>query len=198
VTFDPNAVVGVAGTLIAVPLGAWMNARATARAEAKAERDALGIQFDAMLLAATGLRAAVEEDRMLWSSWQEKMRAAALAAMTGAGAASLTKGSDRRQLAAALGGASWFLAQERTQQKTATSTITLKLAAVANAAAPLLRHSDTGVREATDRFMTAAFAYHETRVAGAFETAAANFGNSVRAVLYPTSRRRLFRSRREQ
>ncbi|MFF9097578.1 hypothetical protein ACF1AX_31205 [Streptomyces sp. NPDC014802] len=195
-TFDPNALITASIGLAGVPLGAWLTARATARANARAEHDALGKQFDSMVLAVADLRAAVEADQALWSNRWERLRAAALAAMTGLGPAAFTKGSDRRQLAAVLGGAGWFLAQERSQMKTATASLIPKLAAVAAAAAPLLRNSDTGVRDATDRLMTTIYSYHETRNAAELEAAAAGFGNAVRAVLYPTSRARLPWSRR--
>ncbi|MGP3922281.1 hypothetical protein [Streptomyces sp. 8N616] len=195
-TFDPNALIGVAGTLAAVQLGARMNARATARAEARAERDNLGAQFDAMVLAVAGLRAAVEADRALWRNRLETVRAGTLAAMTGLGPAAFAKGSDWRQIAAAFGGAGWFLAQERNQTKAATASLTPKLAAVAAAAAPLMRHSDVGVREATDRLMSAAFSYHETRSAEQLEATTADFGTAVRAVLYSDSWRPMLPWRR--
>ncbi|MFJ1653505.1 hypothetical protein ACIOC2_19370 [Streptomyces sp. NPDC088337] len=195
---DLNAMVSLVGTLGAVALGSWLNARATARANARAERDSLGVQFDAMLLAVAELRVAVEADRALWSNRWERVRAGALAAMTGLGPAAFVRGSDQRQIAAAIGGAGWFLAQERTQMKAATVSIVPKLAAVAAAAAPLLRHSNTGVREATDHFMAAIFSYHESRDAAELEARAADFGSAVRAVLDPPSRRRLPRRRRQQ
>ncbi|MFC3348168.1 hypothetical protein ACFOOM_12190 [Streptomyces echinoruber] len=179
-----------------MPLGAWLNARTTASAEAKAERDNLGAQFDAMLLAVTQLRAAVDEDRILWSNWREKLSAIALAAMSGAGLAAFIRGSDHRQIAAAMGGASWFLTQERAQQKTASSSITPKIAAVAQAAAPLLRHSDRDVQDATKQLMTAAFRYHEAGPAE-LDTAMDAFGTALRAAMqHPAQPRRAARARR--
>ncbi|MFJ8348978.1 hypothetical protein ACIQ9J_21980 [Streptomyces sp. NPDC094153] len=195
---DLNALVSLVGTLGAVALGSWLTARATARANAKAERDTLGIQFDAMFLAVAELRAAVEADRVLWSNRWERARAALLAAMTGLGPAAFVRGSDQRQIAAILGGAGWFLAQERTQTKAATVSLVPKLAAVAAAAAPLLRHPSTDVQEATDRFMAAIFSYHESRDTTELEARAADFGSAVRAVLDPPPHRRLSRHRRRQ
>lgn len=199
---DINALINLVGTLTAVALGAGLtariNSRATARAEAKAEHDALGAQFDTMVLAVAELRAAVEADRILWSNWKEELRRIALAGMTGLAPAAFVKGSERRQLAAFAGGAGWFLGQERIRMKDATASLIPKLAAVAAAASPLLRHSDTGVQEATDRFMTAIYSYHESRNATELEAAAHNFGSAVRGVLYPASRRRLAWRRRAQ
>ncbi|MEU1406812.1 hypothetical protein ABZ471_31460 [Streptomyces sp. NPDC005728] len=196
---DINALINTAGTLAAVALGAGLtariNSRATARAEAKAECDALGAQFDAMLLAVAGLRAAVEADHVLWSGWKEQARTFLLATVTGLAPAAFVRGSDRREIAAALGGAGWFLAHERHQSRTASASITPKLEA---AAAPLQRHPSAEVVEATDRLVTAVFSYHETRDPRQLEAAAAGFGTAVRAVLHPPTRRRLPWRRREQ
>ena len=186
--FDPNALIAPAVGLVAVPLGSWLNARATAKAETKSERDSLGKQFDAMVLAVADLRAAVETDHSLWSNRMETVRAGILASMTGLGVAAFAKDPDWRQLAAGAGGAGWFLAQERNQTKAATASLIPKLAAVAAAAAPLMRHSDVGVREATDHFMTTAFSYHESRNPEGLETASRNFGRAVQAALNPTRR----------
>lgn len=195
-TLDPSALIGVAGTLAAIPLTGWVTIRITARTEAKAERDALGAQFDAMLLAVAGLRAAIETDHVLWSNWKEQFRTLALASVTGLAPASFVKGSDRRQIAAALGGAGWFLAHERHQMRVASGGITPKLEAVVAAAAPLLRHSDARIRETTDSLVKAAYRYHEKRNPTELEATIADFGEAVRVVLYPT-RRRLLRRRRQ-
>lgn len=188
VDIDVNNLINLAGTLGAVALGSWLTAltttRATARADDKAERDALGDQFDAMLVAVAGLRAVIEADHSLWSNWKETARTTALAALTGLAPASFIKGSDQRQLAAALGGAGWLVAFERHQSRTAAAGITPKLEAVAAAAAPLLRHSSTEVSDAANRLMQAVFSYHESRNAQELETAARDFGAAVRAVLY--------------
>ncbi|MFI1767504.1 hypothetical protein ACH41H_36405 [Streptomyces sp. NPDC020800] len=196
--FDPNALIAPAVGLVAVPLGSWLNARATAKAEAKAERDSLGKQFDAMVHAVADLRAAVEADHSLWSSRMETVRAGMLASMAGLGVAAFAKGQDWRQLAAGAGGAGWFLAQERHQMKTATASLVPKLAAVAAAAAPLMRHSDTGIRAATDHFMTTAFNYHASRNPQGLAEAARDFGSAVQAALHPTRRRWEPWRRREQ
>ncbi|MEU6259146.1 hypothetical protein [Streptomyces sp. NPDC047043] len=192
---DVNGLVNVAGTLTAVALGAGLtaltNSRAAARAETKAERDALGAQFDAMLLAVAGLRGAIDADHVLWSNRKEQLRAGALAAVTGLAPAAFVKGSDRRQLAAALGGAGWFLAQERHQMRMASASITPKLEAVVAAAAPLQRHSNSDVCDTTDRLVQAVFTYHESRNQQELEAAAADFGIAVRAVMHPPVRRRL-------
>jgi len=189
VNIDVNGLINLAGALGAVALGSMLTSRATARAAAraddKAERDDLGKQFDAMLIAVAGLRAAIEADHVLWSNWKEQLRTGALAAVTGLAPASFTKGSDRRQIAAALGGAGWFLAHERHQSRLASASITPKLEAVAAAAAPLQRHSSPNVVEATDRLMTAVFRYHDSQDPQELETAAADFGAAVRAALYP-------------
>jgi hypothetical protein len=194
VNLDVNALVNLTGTLVAVALGAGLSARytsrAAARAEAKAERDALGTQFEAMVVAAAGLRAAVDADKILRSSWLEGLRTFGLASVTGLAPAAFVRGSDRRQIAAAIGGAGWYLALERERMKTATASIMPKLEAVVAAAAPLMRHSDAGIREATEHFITAAFQYHESRRPEEVEAAAADFGTAVRAVLYSPARRR--------
>lgn len=199
---DVNALLNLAGALAAVALGAGLtalaSARAAARAEAKAEQAVLGANFEAMVVAVAGLRAAVEADGMLWSSWKEGLRTFALASVTGLAPAAFVRGSERRQIAAALGGAGWFLAQERVRMKTATASIMPKLEAVVAAAAPLMRHSDAEIREATEHFRTAAFQYHESRRTEELESAAADFGSAVRTVLYPPVRRRLPWRRRTQ
>ncbi|MGI5135844.1 hypothetical protein [Streptomyces sp. CA-106110] len=188
---DVNGLINLAGTLGAVALGAWLTARTTSRAEAKAEQDTLGRQFEAMVVAVAGLRAAIDADKVLRSSWLEWLRTFALASVTGLAPAAFVRGSDRRQIAAAIGGAGWYLALERERMKTATASLVPKLEAVVAAAAPLMRHSDPGIREATEHFRTAAFQYHESRRPEEFEAAAANFGTAVRAILYPPARRRL-------
>ncbi|UXY24955.1 hypothetical protein N8I84_41710 (plasmid) [Streptomyces cynarae] len=174
---------------------ARINSSAAARADAKAERDALGAQFDAMLLAVAGLRAAIEADHVLWRGWKEQARTFLLAAVTGLAPASFVRGSDRREIAAALGGAGWFLAHERHQSRTASAGITPKLEAVVAAAAPLQRHPSREVVAATDRLLTAVFSYHESRDPQHLEAAAADFGNAVRGELHPVPRRRLWRRR---
>ncbi|MEU9245854.1 hypothetical protein [Streptomyces sp. NPDC048385] len=194
---DLNDLLNVATTLGAVALGAWLTAltssRAATRADVKAEHDALGGQFDAMLIAVAGLRAAVEADHTLWSNWKEQLRTVALSAVTGLAPGAFVKGSDRRQIAAVVGGAGWFLALERHQSRTASAGLMPKLTAVAAAAAPLLRHSNREVREATERLMNAVFGYHESRKPQELEAAMADFGTAVRAVLNPAApaRRRL-------
>ncbi|MEU6416040.1 hypothetical protein [Streptomyces spiralis] len=197
-----DAFVNIGGALAAVALGAWMTARTTsrttARAEAKAEHDALGAQFEAMVVAVAGLRAAVEADRVLWSNWTEGLRRIVLAGMTGLAPAAFVRGSERRQIAAFAGGAGWFLVQERVRMKAATASVTPKLEAVVAAAAPLMRHPDAGIREATERFRTAVCTYHESQTPEELEAAAADFGSAVRAVLHPPPRRRLSRRRSDQ
>ncbi|MGV4984532.1 hypothetical protein ACVB8X_14010 [Streptomyces sp. NRAIS4] len=190
---DINSLIATGGTLASVALGAGLtaivNSRATARADAKAEQGALGAQFDAMVHAVADLRAAAEADHSLWSNRMETVRAGILASMAGLGVAAFAKEPDWR-MAAGAGGVAWFLAQERTQVKTATASIVPKLAAVAHAAAPLLRHSNAGIREATDSLMAEVFRYHESRSPRDLETAAGNFGCAVQAVLNPPARRR--------
>ncbi|MCM1972311.1 hypothetical protein [Streptomyces sp. G1] len=188
-TFDLNSLLGPVVSLLGVPLGAWLHARTTARAEAKAERDSFRTQANSMVVAVAELRAAVDEDHILWSNWKEKVRAGLLAAMTAAGFAAFTHGSDRRQLAAALGGAAWQLSQERNQQKTAASNITPKITAVVQAAAPLLQHADTRVCESTERVMTAVYGYPGTRNPAELEEALHAFGLAVRAAAEPTPNR---------
>ncbi|MCQ4202609.1 hypothetical protein ACH4KC_15490 [Streptomyces griseoaurantiacus] len=197
-SLDLNALLSLVGTLGAVALGAGLNARSAARAEAKGERESLGAQFTSMVLAVTQLRAAVEEDRILWSNWKEHWRATGLAAMTGAGVAAFARGSDKRQFAAIAGGAAWFLTQERTQQKAAASRITPNIAAVGQAAAPLLLHPSSAVQETTERLMAAAYSYHETRNVAGFDDAVAAFGTAVRAEMELPRRRRPFRRRQTQ
>lgn len=197
-TFDPNALITATIGLAGVPLGSWLTARATARADAKAEQGALGAQFDAMVHAVADLRAAVEADHSLWSNRMETARAGLLASMAGLGVAAFAKEPNWRQIAAGAGGAAWVLTQERTQVKTATASIVPKLAAVAQAAAPLLRHSNAGIREATDGLMTEVFRYHESRTPRELEAAAGNFGRAVQAELNPPARRHLPGRRRQQ
>ncbi|MDX3385208.1 hypothetical protein PV682_27575 [Streptomyces niveiscabiei] len=194
-TFDPNTLIAPVVGLVAVPLGACVNARATVRAEVKAERDNLGAQFDAMFVAVAQLRDAVDEDRILWSNGMEKVRAGILAGMADVGLAAFIRGADRRQLAAVLGGASWVLSQERIQQKAATSSITPKATAVTQASAPLIQHSDLQVRETAERVMAAAYGYHEAASAAELEAAPHAFGVAVRAAAQPTPGR--WRRRRE-
>ncbi|MFE5400509.1 hypothetical protein ACFQ9Z_03735 [Streptomyces sp. NPDC056580] len=192
---DVNTLITTGGTLASVALGAGLtalvNSRVTANTEAKQERDNLGAQFDAMLVAVAGLRAVVEADRVLWSNWKEQGRTFLLAAVTGLAPASFVRGSDRREIAAALGGAGWFLAHERHQSRTASAGITPKLEAVVAAAAPLQRHPSREVVTATDTLMTTVFNYHEARNPQQLEAAAADFGVAVRAVLHASPRRRL-------
>ncbi|WP_432029917.1 hypothetical protein [Streptomyces sp. 1222.5] len=194
---DINSLIATGGTLTSVVVGAGLtarvNSRAAARAEAKQDRDSLGNQFDAMLLAVAGLRAAIEADHVLWSGWKEQARTFLLAAVTGLAPASFVKGSDRRELAALLGGAGWFLAHERHQSRTASAGMTPKLEAVIAAAAPLQRHPKRAIVDATDRLVTAVYAYHQSRDPQSLEAAAADFGNEVRTVLHPTPQRRLLR-----
>ncbi|MGW0230914.1 hypothetical protein ACWDWO_21605 [Actinopolymorpha singaporensis] len=188
--FDLNSLISAVVVLAGVPLGSWLTTRGTARAEARAERGALEAQFNAMVVAAAAVRAAVDADRALWNSRWERVRAGTLAAVIGLGPAAFTRGSDRRQIAAFLGGAGWFLAQERTRMQTATASLIPKLAAVGASGAPLLRHSDARVRESTERFIAAIFSYHEARDASDLEAATAAFSSAVRAVLYSTPHRR--------
>ncbi|MEU8977613.1 hypothetical protein [Streptomyces sp. NPDC048309] len=192
---DVNSLISIGGTLASVALGAGLtariNARATARAEDKQDRDKLGAEFDAMLLAVAGLRAAVEADHVLWSGWKEQARTFFLAGVTGLAPAAFVKGSDRREIAAALGGAGWFLAHERHQSRKASAGMTPKLEAVVAAAAALQRHPSSEVVDATDRLVTVVFRYHESRNPQELEEAAADFGRAVRTVLYPIPRRRL-------
>ena len=192
---DPNALLTAALGLAGVPLGSWLTSRGTARADASAEREALGAQFEAMVLAVAELRAAAEADHVLWSNPWETVRVILLASMTALGPAAFAKETDHRQLAAGLGAAGWFLARERSQAKAATASFVPRLAAVAAAAAPLMRHPDAGIREGAEHFMAAVFSYHESRNATALEVAAADFGSAVRAVLYPAPRRLLRRRR---
>ncbi|MFF4364369.1 hypothetical protein [Streptomyces sp. NPDC001604] len=199
---DINSLIATGGTLASVALGAGLtaivNSRAAARTEAKQDRDTLGAQFDAMVLAVAGLRAAIEADHVLWSGWKEQARTFLLAAVTGLAPAAFVRGSDRREIAAALGGAGWFLAHERHQSRTASAGMTPKLEAVVEAAAPLQRHPSREVVDATDRLVTTAFRYHESRDPQHLEAAAADFGTAVRAVLHPAPRQRLARRRRNQ
>ncbi|MGW5326800.1 hypothetical protein [Streptomyces sp. NPDC004014] len=192
---DVNAIVNLVGTLGAVTLGASVSARYTSRAatraEEKAERDALGTQFEAMVVAVAGLRVAVDADKVLRSSWLEGLRTFALANVTGLAPAAFIRGSERRQIAAAIGGAGWYLALERERMKTATASVVPKLEAVVAAAAPLMRHPEETVREATDHLREAVFTYHESKNAEQLEAASYEFGVAIRAVLHPTSRRRL-------
>lgn len=195
VNLDVNALVNLVGTLSAVALGAWLSARytsrAAARAEEKAERDTLGTQFEAMVVAVAGLRAAIDADKVLRSSWLEGLRTFALASVTGLAPAAFVRGSEQRQIAAAIGGAGWYLALERERMKTATASLVPKLEAVVAAAAPLMRHPNETVRETTERFREAVFAYHESKNAEQLEAASYEFGAAIRAVLHPTTRHRL-------
>ncbi|MFG2573256.1 hypothetical protein [Streptomyces sp. NPDC048481] len=199
---DVNSLINIGGTLASVALGAGLtaaiNSRVAARTEAKQDRDTLGAQFDALVLAVAGLRAAVEADHVLWSGWKEQARTFLLATVTGLAPAAFVKGSDRREVAAALGGAGWFLAYERHQSRMATAGITPKLEAVIAAAAPLGRHPSSAVVDASDRLVAAAFSYHESRDSQHFDSAVADFGNAVRAVLHPAPQRRLSRRRSGQ
>lgn len=133
-----------------------------------------------------------------WPAIRHDLRTFGLASVTGLAPAAFVRGSDRRQIAAAIGGAGWYLALERERMKTATASIMPMLEAVVAAAAPLMRHSDAGIREATEHFMSAAFQYHESRRPEEVEAAAADFGTAVRAVLYSPARRRLSWRRRTQ
>ncbi|WDO09942.1 hypothetical protein ME763_32145 [Streptomyces murinus] len=187
---DVNSLVNLAATLGAVALGSWLTARTTARADAKAEQGALGAQFDAMVHAVADLRAAVDANRSLWSNPMETARAGVLATMAALGVAAFAKEPNWHKAAAGAGGAAWILAQERAQVKTATASIVPKLAAVAHAAAPLLRHSNVGIREATDGLMASVFRYQASDGAQEVETAAENFGRAVQAVLNPAPQRR--------
>ncbi|QEV69525.1 hypothetical protein CP983_24665 [Streptomyces chartreusis] len=202
VHIDVNSLINIGGTLASVALGAGLtasiNSRVAARTEAKQDRDTLGAQFDAMVLAVAGLRAAVEADHVLWSGWKEQARTFLLAAVTGLAPAAFVNGSDRREVAAALGGAGWFLAHERHQSRAASAGITPKLEAVVAAAAPLQRHPSSEVVDAADRLVAAAFSYHESRAPQYLDSAAADFGNAVRSVLNPVPRRRLSRRRSGQ
>ncbi|MFE6177870.1 hypothetical protein [Streptomyces sp. NPDC056464] len=199
---DVNSLINIGGTLASVALGAGLtasiNSRVAARTEAKQDRDTLGAQFDAMVLAVAGFRAAVEADHVLWSGWKEQARTFLLAAVTGLAPAAFVNGSDRREVAAALGGAGWFLAHERHQSRAASAGITPKLEAVIAAAAPLQRHPSSEVVDAADRLVAAAFSYHESRDPQHLDSAAADFGNAVRSVLNPAPRRRLSRRRSGQ
>ncbi|MFJ9197887.1 hypothetical protein [Streptomyces flaveolus] len=194
--------INIGGTLASVALGAGLtagiNSRVAARTEARQDRETLGAQFDAMVLAVAGLRAAIEADHVLWSGWKEQARTFVLAAVTGLAPAAFVTGSDRREVAAALGGAGWFLAHERHQSRAASAGITPKLEAVIAAAAPLQRHPSSDVVDATDRLVAATFSYHASRDSRHLDSAAADFGNAVRAVLHPAPRRRLPRRRRGQ
>ncbi|MFJ5059714.1 hypothetical protein ACIP96_09815 [Streptomyces nigra] len=196
---DVNSLISIGGTLASVALGAGLtaiiNSRVAARTEAKQDREALGAQFDAMVLAVAGLRAAIEADHVLWSGWKEQARTFLLAAVTGLAPAAFVKGSDRREVAAALGGAGWFLAHERHQSRTASAGIATKLEAVIAAATPLQRHPSSEVVDAADRLVTAAFNYHESRDSQHLDSAAADFGNAVRTVLHTAPRPRLSRRR---
>ncbi|MGC5000582.1 hypothetical protein [Streptomyces sp. DT195] len=152
----------LADTLGAVALayfGWWLGDKARNRAERKADRAALRVQADALVVAVLDVRASALTGHALWDSIWEHARTALLASLVGAGGlvrAKAAGASDRAQIAAALGAAGEVIGRDRIASKQYAATVREPLRRLATAAAPLLHHSDTAVSESASTLMKAA------------------------------------------
>lgn len=174
-------------TSVAVAVLAWwLTERSRDRADAKGERAALEVQADAMLVAVTELLAATKANGILWEGLAERGRSFLLASIAAGGGYSRARLSGRGPEwlwhAVGLAAAGRSLGEDRRATKRAIAAITTPLGRLAAAAAPLLRHPDRTLAEATQQLLDAAY---DTRRPGRLEPAAETFKQAVRAALLP-------------
>ncbi|MFE9601994.1 MULTISPECIES: hypothetical protein [Streptomyces] len=172
------------GTTILGSLLTWFVATVTRkRAEAKAERATVRAQADALIVAVSEIRAMAHTSKALWGSWQEIGRTFLLTFVAGAGGlartAAVTSWDDRgKRLAfyAGLGAAADMIGLDRRETKRLDGALAPAMTRVIAAAAPLLRHPDSRVAEATEKLFAAVTEIEATE---ALDTALSEFGRAV-------------------
>ncbi|MGW2599509.1 hypothetical protein [Streptomyces klenkii] len=187
-----DTLVNVFSALLTTAFGWWLNARSHDRGDAQAQRAALQVQADALVLAVAELQAAAEANRILWDGRAERWRTGllvSLASLGGYARVRLCAGGSHGfplQALAGLGDAARMLSRERLGPKQAAAALTAYMGRIAAAAAPLLRHPAPDVAAATERLMDAV---HDVGNPERLRAALEAFGRAVRASLAAPPRR---------
>jgi hypothetical protein len=175
------------------------------RAAAAAARATTRVQADELIVAVAELRGRAKANIVLWGSWKETGRTFLMAVMAGAGGYARTAAVARQDdpqerdwsaIVAGLGSAVDVLGRDRRESKRADLTLTPAMVRVTAAAAPLLRHPDPRVAEATEQLLAVAF---ETKDTARVDVALREFGRAVvPATTVPPSRWRRLRTERSR
>ncbi|MFD5542327.1 hypothetical protein ACFWIJ_32055 [Streptomyces sp. NPDC127079] len=153
------------------------------RADAKAERATVRAQADALIVAVSEVRAMARTNKALWGSWQEIGRSFLLTFVAGAGGLARTAAVTSRDargkrlaLCAGLGAAADMISRDRRETKRLDGALAPAMTRVIAAAAPLLRHPDPRVAEATEKLFAAVTEIEATE---ALDAALSEFGRAV-------------------
>ncbi|GHH63453.1 hypothetical protein FHS35_002098 [Streptomyces umbrinus] len=184
-----DTIVQILGAISVALLTYWLTTRSRDRADKEAAKATLENQADALIVAVADVRVAAAANRILWEGPASRGRSFLLALLAGAGGTArgrVAGGSDGLSFAIGLGEVAHLLSRERRAVNQAIATVREPLLLLATAAAPLQRHSDAAVAEATAAVMAAATDIENTAgVAAAVES----FGQAVRAALQPPATR---------
>lgn len=182
--FITGAATAIASSAVTGAASLAIGAFTKKRAGAKADRETVRAQADALIMAVTDLRGKAEVNRLLWGTRWEGARSFLVAFAAGAGAMSGTTLLARPQgnreewlaIASGAGAAVDALARDRREAKRMDGELAPLIPRVTAAAAPLLRHPDQGVATATERLVKAAY---NIKAKGALDRALREFGRAV-------------------
>ncbi|TQJ37845.1 hypothetical protein [Streptomyces sp. SLBN-115] len=155
------------------------------RADHQAELTAFRARADALIVAAADLRVTVKLSRRLWEHPGERARTLYLVLCAAIGAGSLVRalgGTNRQVFAVANGEAARVGLREVHANKAVAAALREPMLRFHEAAAPLLRHPDERVVEATNELLAAA---RDIENNAKLEAALSAFGRVVVAVTEP-------------
>ncbi|MER7937882.1 MULTISPECIES: hypothetical protein [unclassified Streptomyces] len=184
---------GLATTLVSAGIGWWLSETTRARADRGQEKTELRRQADELITAAYALRGAAEATRVLWEGRFERFRI--IGVTIAAGAPGFLRAVEDREsrysgMAEGLSRAARVAAQFQIAGKAHAATISEPMARLTRAAAPLLRHPDRQLSDATSAVLMAAHRQN----AGELDTAFTAFNRALTPVLVGSPRwRRLLR-----
>jgi len=184
--------IGSGTTVLGAVLSWWLTNFTARRSAVAADRAVTRLQADALIVAVYELRGLVVTNQVLWDGRSARYRTWLQAAITGGGevARALLVSDERDRdgwlpALAGIGSAVGTIGSVRLASGQAAAAVTPLLTRIISAAAPLLRHSDSGVATATAALTTAV----QGQVSeAALDDAVREFGRVVARSLEPRPR----------
>lgn len=176
-----NGVIALGSGLVIWYLTNWSRDRADRQAELAAFRT----RADALIVAASDVRASAAMTSRLWEHPWEVLRLVFWVTCSGTGEAARVRalgGAPRDMFAAGLGEAARMSLRETHANKTAVAALREPMARVHETAAPLLSHADERVVEATNELLEAV---GDVKNSARLDAALAAFGRAVVAATEP-------------
>ncbi|MEU1592829.1 hypothetical protein ABZ468_08185 [Streptomyces sp. NPDC005708] len=142
-----------------VYFGWWLGDTSRSRADRAAEKAALRVQADALIVAVLDVRGAAQTGHVLWDRPIEHLRTVALAGAAGVSELHRSRGTGESEwhgILAVVGAAVRVIAQDRIASKQYAATVREPMVRLTAAAAPLLRHPNPQVSTAAGELVNAA------------------------------------------